>query len=111
VPPRSSVNSTHRRRDRDDVDEPASSQHRRAPVRSQPNIDAAARDVQAAINARRSQLPQNLPKQSSYRKVNPADAHHILALTSDIMPVGRLYDAADSILAQSSPSRRVGRSS
>ena len=65
------------------------------------NIDAAARDVQAAINAARSQLPQNLPNNPSYRKVNPADAPiMILALTSDIMPVGRLYDAADSILAQ-----------
>ena len=65
------------------------------------NIDAAARDVQAAINAARSQLPPNLPNNPMYRKVNPADAPiMILALTSDIMPVGRLYDAADSILAQ-----------
>jgi multidrug efflux pump len=65
------------------------------------NIDAAARDVQAAINAARSQLPPNLPNNPTYRKVNPADAPiMILALTSDIMPVGRLYDAADSILAQ-----------
>jgi multidrug efflux pump len=65
------------------------------------NIDAAARDVQAAINAARSQLPPNLPNNPSYRKVNPADAPiMILALTSDTLPVGRLYDAADSILAQ-----------
>jgi multidrug efflux pump len=65
------------------------------------SIDAAARDVQAAINAARSQLPPNLPNNPTYRKVNPADAPiMILALTSDIMPVGRLYDAADSILAQ-----------
>ena len=65
------------------------------------NIDAAARDVQAAINAARNQLPQNLPNNPTYRKVNPADAPiMILALTSDTMPVGRLYDAADSILAQ-----------
>jgi multidrug efflux pump len=64
-------------------------------------IDAAARDVQAAINAARSQLPPNLPNNPSYRKVNPADAPiMILALTSDTMPVGRMYDAADSILAQ-----------
>jgi multidrug efflux pump len=65
------------------------------------NIDAAARDVQAAINAARSQLPPNLPNNPTYRKVNPADAPiMILALTSDTLPVGRLYDAADSILAQ-----------
>src|SRR5262245_34060261 len=60
------------------------------------NIDAAARDVQAAINAAGSQLPPNLPTNPSYRKVNPADAPiMILALTSDTLPVGRLYDAAD----------------
>ena len=65
------------------------------------NIDAAARDVQAAINAARSQLPPNLPNNPSYRKVNPADAPiMILALTSDTFPVAKLYDAADSILAQ-----------
>jgi multidrug efflux pump len=65
------------------------------------NIDAAARDVQAAINAARSQLPPGLPNNPTYRKVNPGDAPiMILALTSDILPVGRLYDAADSILAQ-----------
>ena len=50
------------------------------------NIDAAARDVQAAINAARSQLPANLPSNPTYRKVNPADAPiMILALTSDIV--------------------------
>src|SRR5579864_3794092 len=65
------------------------------------NIDAAARDVQAAINAARSQLPANLPSNPSYRKSNPADAPIlILALTSDTMTVPRMYDAADSILAQ-----------
>jgi multidrug efflux pump len=65
------------------------------------SVDAAARDVQAAINAARSQLPSNLPNNPSYRKVNPADAPiMILALTSDTIPVGRIYDAADSILAQ-----------
>jgi multidrug efflux pump len=65
------------------------------------NVDAAARDVQAAINAARSQLPPNLPTNPKYRKVNPADAPVlILALTSDVLPVGRMYDAADSILAQ-----------
>jgi multidrug efflux pump len=65
------------------------------------NIDAAARDVQAAINAARGQLPPGLPNNPTYRKVNPGDAPvMIIALTSDILPVGRLYDAADSILAQ-----------
>src|SRR5689334_22817231 len=65
------------------------------------NIDAAARDVQAAINAARSQLPANLPSNPRYRKVNPADAPiMILALTSDSIPLPRIYDAADTILAQ-----------
>ena len=65
------------------------------------SIDAAARDVQAAINAARSQLPPGLPNNPTYRKVNPADAPIlILGLTSDTLQVGRLYDAADSILAQ-----------
>src|SRR5437870_5712729 len=65
------------------------------------NIDAAARDVQAAINAARSQLPAALPNNPGYRKVNPADAPVlIMAMTSDILPVGKIYDAADSILAQ-----------
>ncbi|MGA9447147.1 MAG: multidrug efflux RND transporter permease subunit [Candidatus Sulfotelmatobacter sp.] len=65
------------------------------------NIDAAARDVQAAINAARSQLPPNLPSNPTYRKINPADAPIlILALTSDTFPVARLYDTSDSILAQ-----------
>jgi len=65
------------------------------------SIDAAARDVQAAINAARGQLPQGMPNNPTYRKVNPADAPIlIMALTSDVLQVGRLYDAADSILAQ-----------
>lgn len=65
------------------------------------NIDAAARDVQAAINAARSQLPANLPSNPQYRKINPADAPiMILALTSNSLPLGALYDAADSVLAQ-----------
>ncbi|HEY1677824.1 MAG TPA: multidrug efflux RND transporter permease subunit [Candidatus Sulfotelmatobacter sp.] len=65
------------------------------------DINAAARDVQASINAARSQLPANLPSNPSYRKSNPADAPIlILALTSDTITVPRLYDAADSILAQ-----------
>ncbi|HVA81299.1 MAG TPA: multidrug efflux RND transporter permease subunit [Candidatus Binataceae bacterium] len=65
------------------------------------DIDAAARDVQAAINAARSQLPSNLPANPTYRKVNPADAPIlILALTSDTKTRGQMYDAAYSILAQ-----------
>ncbi|HZQ96467.1 MAG TPA: efflux RND transporter permease subunit [Candidatus Sulfotelmatobacter sp.] len=65
------------------------------------NIDAAARDVQAAINAARGQLPANLPSNPSYRKANPADAPiFIIALTSDTMTVPQMYDAADSVLAQ-----------
>ncbi len=65
------------------------------------NIDAAARDVQAAINAAAGQLPANLPNAPTYRKINPADAPiMILALTSETVPVSRMYDAADSILAQ-----------
>jgi len=65
------------------------------------NIDAAARDVQAAINAAAGQLPTNLPSKPTYRKVNPADAPIlILALTSDSVRPGMMYDAADSILEQ-----------
>ncbi len=65
------------------------------------NIDGAARDVQAAINASRSQLPSNLPSNPSYRKVNPADAPiMVLALTSESVSPGRLYDAASTILQQ-----------
>jgi len=65
------------------------------------NIDAAARDVQAAINAARGQLPANLPSNPSYRKVNPADAPIILlALTSDLVDRARIYDIASSILQQ-----------
>src|SRR5579863_6881770 len=65
------------------------------------NIDAAARDVQAAINAARGQLPANLPSNPSYRKVNPSDSPIlILALSSDTVPVPQMYDVADSILSQ-----------
>jgi multidrug efflux pump len=65
------------------------------------NIDAAARDVQAAINAARGQLPANLPNNPGYRKVNPADAPIlILSLTSDTIRLPKIYDSANSILAQ-----------
>jgi multidrug efflux pump len=65
------------------------------------NIDGAARDVQAAINAARTYLPANLPSNPSYRKVNPADAPIILlSLTSDKYPVTKLYDLASTVLEQ-----------
>jgi hydrophobe/amphiphile efflux-1 (HAE1) family protein len=65
------------------------------------NIDGAARDVQAAINAARAQLPANMPQNPSYRKTNPADAPiMILALTSDTLSQPQIYDAADSVLQQ-----------
>jgi multidrug efflux pump len=65
------------------------------------NIDAAARDVQASINAARSQLPSYLPQNPGYRKANPAEAPIlILTLTSDVIPKPQIYDMADSILAQ-----------
>src|SRR5579863_4201780 len=64
-------------------------------------IDAAARDVQAAINAARGYLPSNLPNNPSYRKVNPADSPiFMLALTSAVLTKGQMYDAASSIMAQ-----------
>jgi len=65
------------------------------------NIDAAARDVQASINAARGQLPANLPSNPTWRKVNPADAPIlILALTSATATKPQMYDLADSVLAQ-----------
>jgi multidrug efflux pump len=65
------------------------------------NIDAAARDVQASINAARSQLPSYLPQNPSYRKMNPAESPIlILTLTSDVVTKRQMYDMADSILSQ-----------
>src|SRR5467141_1408257 len=65
------------------------------------DINAAGRDVQAAINAARSQLPANLPSNPTYRKANPADAPVlILALTSETVDKGDIYDAASSVLQQ-----------
>ena len=65
------------------------------------DIDGAARDVQAAINAARNLLPTGMPSNPTYRKVNPADAPiMILALTSDTMTQGQMYDAASTIIAQ-----------
>jgi multidrug efflux pump len=65
------------------------------------DINGAARDVQAAINAAHALLPSGMPSNPTYRKVNPADAPiMILALTSDTMTRGQMYDAADTILGQ-----------
>ena len=65
------------------------------------NIDGAARDVEAAINAARADLPTALRSNPTYHKVNPADAPIlILTLTSGVHSPGQLYDAADTILAQ-----------
>jgi len=65
------------------------------------DINGAARDVQAAINAASSQLPSSLVSTPTYRKVNPADAPIlILALTSDVYTRGQMYDYASTILAQ-----------
>jgi len=66
------------------------------------DINGAARDVQAAINAARAFLPTDLPSNPNYRKVNPADPPiMILALTSDVYDRGQLYDAASTIIQQS----------
>jgi hydrophobe/amphiphile efflux-1 (HAE1) family protein len=65
------------------------------------NVDGAARDVQAAINASAGDLPINLPAPPTYRKVNPADAPvMILAMTSDTLPTTQVYDYGDTIIAQ-----------
>jgi multidrug efflux pump len=65
------------------------------------DINAAARDVQAAINAAAPYLPANLPIKPQYRKINPADAPIlILSMTSDVVPRAQLYDIASSVFAQ-----------
>ena len=65
------------------------------------DIDGAAHDVQAAINAATADLPSDLPQRPYYRKVNPADAPILtLALTSDTLSTAAIYDAADTILGQ-----------
>jgi multidrug efflux pump len=65
------------------------------------NIDGAARDVEAAINAARTYLPSNLPSNPTYKKVNPADAPiMILGLTSDKYPPAKLYDEASTVIQQ-----------
>lgn len=65
------------------------------------NIDGAARDVQAALNAARSLLPTSLSNNPTYRKINPSDQPVlIIALTSEVLSRGEMYDAASTILAQ-----------
>ena len=65
------------------------------------DIDGAAQDVQAAINAAASTLPRNLPYPPTYSKVNPADAPIVtLALTSEIISLRELSDLADTLMAQ-----------
>ncbi|WP_295954167.1 multidrug efflux RND transporter permease subunit [Rhodoferax sp.] len=65
------------------------------------DINGAARDVQAAINAARTLLPSGMPSNPSYRKVNPADSPiMLLSLTSDTLTRGQMYDAASTVLAQ-----------
>ncbi len=65
------------------------------------NIDGAARDVQAAINAARTYLPTNLPANPTYRKVNPADSPiMVVSLTSDKYDVSKLYDEASTVMSQ-----------
>src|SRR5207237_8198139 len=65
------------------------------------NIDGAANDVQAAINAASGQLPKNLPSPPTYRKVNPADSPILLlSATSDALPLTTVSDAVDAQLAQ-----------
>jgi hydrophobe/amphiphile efflux-1 (HAE1) family protein len=65
------------------------------------DVDGAARDVQAAINASSTDLPPNLPIRPNYRKVNPADSPIlILSLTSPALPLSQVYEAANTVLAQ-----------
>jgi multidrug efflux pump len=65
------------------------------------NIDGAARDVEAAINAARAELPTSLRQNPTYRKVNPADAPiAILTMTSDTLTRGQIYDAASTVMQQ-----------
>jgi len=65
------------------------------------NIDAAARDVEAAINAARTYLPANLPGNPTYRKVNPADSPiMIIGLTSSVYSRASMYDSASTVIQQ-----------
>jgi hydrophobe/amphiphile efflux-1 (HAE1) family protein len=65
------------------------------------DVDSAARDVQAAINAAGGELPANMPSRPNYRKVNPADAPIlILSANSDTLPLPQVFDIANSVIAQ-----------
>src|SRR4029077_10358415 len=65
------------------------------------DVDAAAGDVQAAINAAGGELPPNLPNRPTYRKVNPADAPIlILSLTSETLPLAQVFESGNSVIAQ-----------
>jgi multidrug efflux pump len=86
---------------RNDLFQQPREHQRHVAIRFEPDINAAARDVQAAINAARGYLPTNLPNNPTYRKVNPADSPiFILSLTSAVLSKSQMYDAASSILAQ-----------
>ncbi|HEN8731081.1 TPA: efflux RND transporter permease subunit [Pseudomonas putida] len=66
------------------------------------DIDGAAREVQAAINATRNLLPSGMRSMPTYKKINPSQAPiMVLSLTSDVLQKGQLYDLADTILSQS----------
>ncbi|WP_236248731.1 efflux RND transporter permease subunit [Pseudomonas mosselii] len=66
------------------------------------DIDGAAREVQAAINATRNLLPSGMRSMPTYKKINPSQAPiMVLSLTSDVLSKGKLYDLADTILSQS----------
>src|SRR5262249_37785586 len=65
------------------------------------DVDSAARDIQAAINAAAADLPTNLPSRPNYRKVNPADTPILIAaLTSTTLPLSQMFDVGNTILAQ-----------
>src|SRR2546423_15650489 len=65
------------------------------------NVDRAARDVQAAINASLADLPSDLPSLPKFRKANPAAAPvYVLALTSKTLTTSAIYDVADTVIAQ-----------
>src|SRR3954466_8243221 len=65
------------------------------------DINGAARDVQAAINAAAGELPSGLPNPPSYRKINPSDSPiMILAMTSDTLPLSEVYNLADQVIGQ-----------
>ena len=97
--------------DRDDIHQFGGVGPDRAAVRPGCDINGAARDVQAAINAARADLPTSLRSNPTFWKVNPADSPIvILALTSQTLTAGQLYDAAASVLSQTLSQNRRRRS-